>query len=99
DWENLQSDISGVGELTDPNLINPWGIAISPFGNVWVADNGTGVATVYFQNGQPFPNAVNPLVVAIPASATNTNGASPTGIVLNTTQFFKVSNGTNSLPA
>jgi uncharacterized protein (TIGR03118 family) len=99
DWENLQSDIPGVGELTDPNLINPWGLAISPFGNIWVADNGAGVATVYFQNGQPFPNQNNPLVVTIPASAMNTDGANPTGIVLNTTQFFKISNGTNSLPA
>jgi hypothetical protein len=24
DWENLQSDIAGVGELTDPNAVNTW---------------------------------------------------------------------------
>ena len=45
DWENLQSDIAGVGEQKDPNVVNSWGITLSPFGNVWVADNGTGVAT------------------------------------------------------
>jgi uncharacterized protein (TIGR03118 family) len=100
DWDNLQSDIAGVAEQKDPNVVNPWGITISPFsGNVWVADNGTGVATVYFQDGTPFPNPNNPLVVSIPASATNTEGANPTGIVSNTTPFFQVSNGTNSLPA
>jgi anti-sigma factor RsiW len=27
-------------------LINPWGLAFNPFGPVWIADNGTGVATL-----------------------------------------------------
>src|SRR2546423_986104 len=75
DWENLDSDIGGVAELKDPNVVNPWGIAVSSSGLVWVADNGTGVATVYFPDGRPFPNSANRLVVTIPASATNTEGA------------------------
>src|SRR5437868_8747996 len=66
DWENLDSDIGGVAELKDPNVVNPWGIALSSNGLVWVADNGTGVATVYFADGRPFPNSANPLVVTIP---------------------------------
>lgn len=99
DWENLDSDIGGVAEFKDPNVVNPWGIAVSSSGLVWVADNGTGVATVYFSDGRPFPNSSSPLVVTIPASATNTGGANPTGIIANNTQFFKVSNGTNLLPA
>ena len=99
DWENLQSDIHGVAEQTDPNVINPWGMALSPSGNIFVADNGAGVATVYFQDGTPVPNSANPLVITIPPSATNPDGANPTGIVSNTTSFFRVSNGTNSLPA
>ena len=80
-------------------MVNPWGIAISPQGFVWVANNGTGVATVYYPDGRPFPNSTNRLVVTIPASASNTEGANPTGIVANQTPFFRVSNGTNSLPA
>ena len=92
DWENYQSDIHGVAEQFDPNVINPWGMAVSPSGNIWVNDNGTGVATVYYQDGTPFPNSSNPLVV-------NTASTSPTGIVSNTTSFFKVTNGTNTLPA
>ena len=99
DWENLDSDIGGVAQLKDPNVVNPWGIAISNSGLVWVADNGRGVATVYYPDGRPVPNSASPLVVSIPASATNTEGANPTGIVANSSQFFKISNGTNSLPA
>lgn len=99
DWENLDSDVAGVAELKDPNVINPWGIAVSDRGTIWVSDNGTGVATVYYPDGRPFPNPVNRLIVTIPPSAANTGSANPTGIIANTTQFFNVSNGTNSLPA
>src|SRR5260370_11953132 len=45
DWENLQGDIPGVAEITDSNVINPWGITGSPSGTLFVADNGAGVAT------------------------------------------------------
>jgi hypothetical protein len=46
DWENLEGDIPGVAEITDSNVINPWGIAVSSSGTLFVADNGAGVATV-----------------------------------------------------
>jgi len=99
DWENLEGDIPGVAEITDSNVINPWGIALSPSGTIFVADNGAGVATSYFQDGTPAPNFNNPLVITIPASSTNTGDANPTGVVANNTASFKVSNGSNSLPA
>src|SRR5437879_6879106 len=99
DWENLEGDIPCVAEITDSNVINPWGITLSPSGTIFVADNGAGVATAYFQNGTPAPNFRNPLVITIRSSATNSDGANPTGTVWNTTSVFKVSNGTNSLPA
>src|SRR5205085_3291312 len=99
DWENLEGDIPGVAEITDPNVVNPWGIALSPSGTIFVADNGAGVATVYFQDGTPAPNFSNRLVITIPASSTNTGDANPTGVVANNTSFFKVTNGSNSLPA
>ena len=38
-WENLQSDIPGVAAHTDPNLVNPWGMAASSNGTIWVSDN------------------------------------------------------------
>src|SRR5262245_26078451 len=55
---NLVSDVPGGARVTDANLVNPWGIAASPTGPFWVADNGTGVSTLYNSAGTP-----NPLVV------------------------------------
>ena len=51
-WTNLQSDIAGVATHVDPNLVNPWGMSVSaPNGTIWVSDNGTGVSTLYGQDG------------------------------------------------
>ena len=45
---NLVSDQPGIAPLRDPNLVNAWGIALSPTaGNFWIADNGKDLATVY----------------------------------------------------
>src|SRR5436309_7123432 len=80
---NFQSDIAGVAQHTDPNLVNPWGMAAGSTGTIWVSDNGTGVSTLYNQDG----TAVQ-LVVDIPSSR-NTAGGNPTGIVCNNTAFFQ----------
>ena len=78
-WVNLQSDIPGVADRTDPNLVNPWGLAVGPTGIFWVADNHTGFSTLYAPNGKPIP-----LIVTIPASSgIATDVASPTGLVFN----------------
>src|SRR5256886_9306813 len=91
---NFQSDIAGVAQHTDPNLVNPWGMAASATGTIWVSDNGTGVSTLYNQDG----TAVS-VVVEIPTAARNRDGANPTGIVLNNTQFFQVTKNGTSAPA
>ena len=44
---NLVSDVPGAAELTDPNLVNAWGLAFGPTTPAWVADNGTDVSTLY----------------------------------------------------
>lgn len=90
-WTNLQSDIAGVAAHVDPNLVNPWGMAVSSGGTIWVSDNGTGVSTLYRQDGTAVP-----LVVTIPAAARNKDGGNPTGVVFNSTAFFKVSLNGNS---
>src|SRR6266516_6651412 len=79
-WQNLQSDIPGVAAHVDPNLVNPWGMAVSSNGTIWVSDNGTGVSTLYQQDG----TAVS-LVVTIPTAARNKDGGNPTGQVFNGT--------------
>src|SRR5437867_10798097 len=91
-WTNFQSDIAGVAQHTDPNLVNPWGMAASATGTIWVSDNGTGVSTLYNQDG----TAVD-LVVTIPTAARNRDVGNPTGIVFNDTGFFEVTkNGTSA---
>src|SRR3954453_8344307 len=79
---NLVSDQPGVAAHTDPNLVNPWGVAFGPNSPFWVANNKTGTATLYDGNGVPAPTAT-PLVVHIPAPGGG-NG-SPTGQVNNPT--------------
>ena len=93
-WTNLQSDIAGVAAHVDPNLVNPWGVAVSPSGIIWVSDNGTGVSTLYHQNGTALS-----LVVTTPTSARNKDGGNPTGMVFNGTPFFQVTKNGNSAPA
>ncbi len=85
-WRNLQSDIHGVAPGTDENLVNPWDIAVGPDGHrIWVANNGTGTATVYDALGKPVP-VDNPLVVSIPAATQGFTGT-PTGLVRHLAAF------------
>jgi uncharacterized protein (TIGR03118 family) len=93
-WTNFQSDIPGVAQHVDPNLVNPWGMAASTSGTIWVSDNGTGVSTLYNQDG-----TANPLVVEIPTAKQNRDGGNPTGIVFNSTGFFQVTKNGTSAPA
>jgi len=93
---NLQSDIPGLAAHVDPNLVNPWGMAVpSATGPIWVSDNGTGVSTLYDQAD----GTARSLIVTIPTSARNKDGGNPTGIVFNNTGLFKVTLNGNSQPA
>jgi len=75
---NLVSNVSGQAAFTDPNLINPWGMAYSATSPFWISDNGTGVSTLY--NGSGSKQA---LTVTIPSAAAGGGPASPTGQVFN----------------
>ena len=66
----LVSDQAGKAAVTDPNLVNAWGLAQSSGAPAWVSDNGTGLSTVYNRT----TGAVQSIVVTIPSGA-------PTGIV------------------
>lgn len=89
---NLVSDLPGMAQLTDPDLVNPWGMSSGPMTPMWVSDNGTDRATLYrgFVNGSPIQKV--PLVVNIP-------GGAPTGQVFNPTSGFVVRSGDSSGPA
>ena len=86
---NLVSDLPGLARVTDPNLVNPWGLSAAPTGPFWVSDNGTGVSTLYDGQGQAQPS-VSPLIVGIPGPAGSSMGT-PTGTVFNGGPGFLVS--------
>jgi uncharacterized protein (TIGR03118 family) len=71
---NLTSSVPGLAPVTDPNLINPWGMSYSATSPFWISDQGTNLATLY-----NFAGAINPLVVTIPPGAGGPSG--PTGQV------------------
>ena len=62
---NLISNIPGMADRTDANLVNAWGIVHSATSPWWVNDNGTGVSEVFNGAGQAFPLA-SPIVVKVP---------------------------------
>ena len=80
---NIVSDVPLLADLTDPNLVNPWGI-VPP--NFWVCDQGTGLSTVYTNSTATGLETVSTTVVTVaPPAGRTTPGGSCTGIVDNTT--------------
>jgi uncharacterized protein (TIGR03118 family) len=104
---NLVSDLPGVAQVQDPNLVNPWGISQGP-GPLWISDNNAGVSTVYTGQGQPtnpLDSTLPPLVVNIPTPGDPTgHSGTPDGTVFNPTFLaqnpgFVISDGMHSAPA
>ncbi|HEY6890138.1 MAG TPA: TIGR03118 family protein, partial [Solirubrobacter sp.] len=75
---NLVSNLAGVADNVDPNLVNAWGLAAGPTSPWWVSDNGTDRSTLYNPAGTPLP-----LVVSVPGAPTGTvfNGTPGTFLV------------------
>ena len=89
---NLVSDIVGAPpQITDGDLVNPWGLVHGPATPWWVSDNGTGVSTLY--NTQSVPAVKVPLTVTIPAPTGSPAGttSAPTGVIFNGSGGFNVS--------
>ncbi len=70
---NLVSNMPGVAPVTDPQLINAWGLSRGSGSPWWVSDQATGFSTLY--NGA---GAKQSLIIAIPP-ADPTNKSMPTG--------------------
>jgi uncharacterized protein (TIGR03118 family) len=78
---NLVANTPGIAPVTDPTLVNPWGLSRSASSPWWVSDNATGFSTLY--NGA---GAKQGLVVTIPpANPSNkqTPTGTPTGTIFN----------------
>jgi len=95
---NLVSDIDDLARITDPQLVNPWGVSHSRTSPFWVSNQGKNTATLYTVIDETNVSKVNinppKGFVAIPTTATGPQG--PTGQVNNTNpQCFPVGNGGN----
>src|SRR5439155_11417616 len=95
---NLVSDVPGMAKTTDPNLVNPWGMALGLNSGLWVGNNGTGKATTYDGTGQPIPSG-SPLIVTIPGPGGGTDSSAPTGVATNGTTGFVISSAGKSAPS
>ncbi len=83
---NLDSDLAGKAKHQDTLLKNAWGLAYAPGGAFWVSDEASGWTTLYDGQG----NIQSLKAVIPPASGTGTG--SPTGMVYNGSQEFKIKN-------
>jgi uncharacterized protein (TIGR03118 family) len=86
---NIVSDGAVSAQVTDPNMLNPWGIALGKA--FWVDGEKSGFALVDNATGaQQFK------VTVPPVSSTATKG-SPTGVVLNSdTTLFPITGGAST---
>ena len=99
---NLVTDDQGANaaQLTDPDLVNAWGVSYGPTSPFWVSDNGTGRSTLY--RVDPTTNATTKvgLVVAIPGDGSVTgqvfNGSAGSGQFNGDNFLFASEDGTVS---
>jgi uncharacterized protein (TIGR03118 family) len=85
----LTSNQAGKAKNMDPLLVNAWGLAYGPGNPFWVSDEGNGWSTLY--NGAGVPQS---LQVTIPSAGGGPG--SPTGIVYNGSQEFKIDTWTSA---
>jgi hypothetical protein len=90
---NLVSDQADA-PTNDSHLVNPWGIVSGPNTPFWIADNATGLSTLYDGAGKPFPvGGTAAFTVPTPADTAAGTMAAPTGVVYNGTPDFVVGQG------
>ena len=95
DQTNLISDGFVPAQVTDPNLINPWGVSFSSTSPFWISENGNGLSSVDKVNGGIVTlNALPPVTIATPPS--QSFPASPTGQVFVGGAGFTVHSGSSS---
>jgi uncharacterized protein (TIGR03118 family) len=74
---NLVTDDPMVhaGQITDPGLVNAWGLSYAPTSPFWVSSNGTGEAQLYAVNPATQATTKQGLTVSIPGDGTVTGQA------------------------
>lgn len=92
---NLVSDVPGKAAIVDPDLVNPWGLALTSTSPLWSANAGTDTSTLYSSApGSTTAVKVPTVRVTLPGSP-----ALPTGQVANSGTGFVLTRGTTSAPA
>ena len=101
---DLVSDISGLATLTEPTLVNPWGISHSAASPFWISNQGTSMTNLWMVTG---PTTVAKVTAVNPPNGNITiptfgggPAQGPTGQVNNpinntTPPTFPVGNGGN----
>jgi len=74
---NLVSDSPGLAANTDPDLLNPWGVAFFPGQAFWISSNNSGTARLFDRTGLLKKSFV------VPPPRGSSNQSTPTGIVAN----------------
>lgn len=71
---NLVTDNAAAhaAKITDPGLVNAWGLSYGPTGPFWVSSNGAGTSTLYSVNPTTQATAKLGLTVAIPGAGSIT---------------------------
>jgi uncharacterized protein (TIGR03118 family) len=95
---NLISDIPGMAQFTDPNVRNPWGIAVNPTGDFWIANAASGNITLYQGDVNGSPISRDTPIITLPKDPNNAQILA-TGLVYNTTRDFTVTDPGFSGPA
>ena len=86
---NLVSDLPGLADHQDKNLVNAWGNAFSGTSPFWIGNNGSGTATLYDGTGTPIA-----LVVSIPGPTGSSSPGAVTGVLFNSSaSSFSVAAG------
>jgi uncharacterized protein (TIGR03118 family) len=93
---NLVSDVPGLADVTDPNLVDPWGMSFSATSPYWVSNHGKGNTTLYTNSNTTTGVTISTTVVTIPGAAGGTSPAPATGQVQNSTTGFLLANGTKA---
>jgi uncharacterized protein (TIGR03118 family) len=87
---NLISDVAGVAQFTDPNLRDPWGLAINPQGSFSIANAATGTVTLYQGDVNGSAISRSAPVIDLPTDP-NQNQIQPSGEIYNPTSDFDIS--------
>jgi uncharacterized protein (TIGR03118 family) len=86
---NLVSNVpvTPAASISDPNLINPWGLVHSPTSPWWISNNAGGTSTLYNNSGlnpaNPAGQTPPPTLVPVSIVALNAPGGTPgNGVVV-----------------